>query len=402
MTQDIEDHADTIFYQPVLSKVLYLRDPIAYFPKVLRLTNDSTDLIAADYAPGGPGYNGYLKNAVRKLYCLACDNVANTWNTLLTNPGEPVGTPPSKEALTWYLVAEIDYLLNVKHNPEEAENSYKYFARTNPGIVKAYEKVGDSYYDCGMEDRAVQEWRAALAINGPGRDRIVKKLAQYYISVGQKHLEAAQNPDAPERSLDDALAAFKEVMTIDRTNTEVIDLLKATQQAKKEKDDRRQAQESCLAKATSLSNEAKKLAAQGNYQEAINKLNQIATICDQVTNEFKKLHAQADDVRNEARVELSKVMENIITEAESAIDDGDKNLDEKMFDDARTKYASVEGILALIDDNSSYGETKKKLIDLAKQKLSNVDIEEKRYKEEQARLHSNRGPGAKTGAPGRK
>src|SRR5690606_4886743 len=124
----------------------------------------------------GRGYDGYLRNAAPKFFGNSIQAAADVWATIL-QPGRPaVNRTPSAEAMTAYVVDEMDYLLNTKNNPPEAIEKYPILQKVNPGLAAAYERVGDLYHNYGAEhqdaemlERAVNEWQLAMDLPDANR-----------------------------------------------------------------------------------------------------------------------------------------------------------------------------------------------------------------------------------------
>ncbi|HOJ34535.1 MAG TPA: hypothetical protein PKY35_12820 [Candidatus Hydrogenedentes bacterium] len=400
---DVDAQVATFSFKPTQKRVQYMRVPSDYFLGESRqFQNEAAEMISADYAKG-IGYKGYLQKGAQAFYQRAVQAVADTWYTLLT-PRESIqggiaGATPSREALTWYFVDEIEYLLLVKQNLKEAETAYAHFSKVNPGIPKAYERVGDHFYAFGAKARAVEEYRVAAGFDTPERQSSIKKLARHYIDLGKELMAKAKGPDAPETALDEAVDAFRMALETDRTSREAGELLSQAQIAKKERDERLQMTMEILASAEKTMMEADQMADKRMYDHAITTYRKAIALCKSVSDEFKAQRDIAKETSAKAENQISKIMNQVLDDAQDAIDEGQKLVDDNMFDEGVAKYRSVEGILAVIPDDPSttHGKTRQKLLEQASKKIEEAETARRRWEEEQERLR-NQPPGAATTA----
>lgn len=401
---DVDARVPTFSFRPGQRRVQYMRVPSDYFLGESRqFQGEAAELIAADYGKG-IGYEGYLKSGARVFYERAVQAVADTWYTLLTPRGDArsvAGATPSREAITWYFVNEIEYLLLVKKNLKEAEAAYAHFSKVNPGIPRAYESVGDHFYAFGAKARAVEEYNVAASFDTPDRQSSVRKLARHYTDLGKELMAKAKGPDAPEQALDEAVEAFRTALETDRTNLEAADLLSQAQVAKKERDERLQMTMEILASAEKTMLEADQMADNRMYDHAITTYRQAISLCKTVSEEFRAQRQIANETAAKAENLIAKIMNQVLDDAQDAIDDGQDLVDDNMFDEGIAKYRSVEGILAVIPDDpaSTHGKTRQKLLDQAAKKIEEAETAQRRWEEEQERLR-NQPPGAATAAGG--
>ncbi len=395
---DIDSRVSGFSFRPTQKRVQYMRVPSDYFLGESRqFQTEAANMIAADYSRG-VGYQGYLQKGAQAFYERAVQAVADTWYTLL-NPrdrieGGVAGEVPSREALTWYFVDEIEYLLMVKRNLKEAEAAYAHFSKVNPGIPKAYERVGDHFYAFGARERAVEEYRVAAGFDSPERQSSVKKLGRHYIELGKELMAKAKGPDAPETALDEAVEAFRMALETDRTNREAGELLSQAQVAKKERDERLQMTMEILASAEKAMREADQMADNRMYDHAITAYRKVIALCKSVSEEFKTQRDIAKETTAKAENQIGKIMNQVLDDAQDAIDQGQKFVDDNMFDEGIAKYRSVEGILAVIPDDPSttHGKTRQKLVEQASKKIEEAQTARRRWEEEQERLR-NQPPG---------
>jgi len=386
IAKDIDAHVKDFTFRPPQASLFYIRDPSNYFERTRELRDYATAIIADDYKRG-TGYRGYLANGALVFYRQAVQGVADTWHTVISPKDEPTDVAPSDEALTWYLTEEIEYLLMVRKNRLEANQAYERFASVNPGILAAYDKVGDCFYAFGDSRRAAEEWTNALQMSGPERQGIVKKLSRHYIEEGQRHLaEEAKGPEGPPLALEDALHAFRMALTVDQTSDEAASLLAVTQVAVKEKKDRQTFAMELVATADKVMIEASRAADGGLYKEALSLYERAVVVTDGVDDEFPDIRSDARTIADNADNAIQKIMNTVIDEAEAMIDEGQVRVDDNMFDEARQAYEQVEQILSVIPDDGDFSTNKQDLIERAKEKMEEAEVARRRWEEDQKNL----------------
>lgn len=391
--KDVDAHLSTYQMKPVSRPMRYIRSPREYFSEDRYFTRRAADLVAADYATA-TGYDGYLSNGAEAFFERAVLAVADIWNTVLTTEDNGVEVKPSRRALTWYLVSEIEYELLERNNLRQAEKAYEHFASVNPGIIAAYERVGDHFYDYGAKDRAVEEWRIAVGFSGPERKRIAEKLANHFIEVGRSHIRQFNSPEPPDRSLEKAIEAFREALSVDRANNVAADLLAEAQVMKRENDEARQFAIELIASAEKVKKEADQSADERLYQDSITTYQQAIHIAENVDGRFQEQKKTADSIVADSEAAISRIMNQVLDDAQDAIDDGMAFVADNMFEEALKKFRSVEGILTVIPDDhtSPYAKTKLKLIEQAKKSNEECLTAQRRYEEEQAAQQQNQQP----------
>lgn len=257
--------------------------------------------------------------------------------------------------MTWYFVDDIQYLLVVKDNVEEAQEAYAQLTHVNPGITEAYDKVGDYFFAAGAKDRAVQEWRYAASFSGPSRQGIIKKIGRYYVEQGKELLDAAEGPHPPERALDDAIVAFREAIASDPGNSQASDLLNDAQIKLRERNELLKQTIEMVASIERDMKEAGRLAGETppQYEIAINTFNQVISKAEDVANNdmFPEQTAAAKKAASDAQAAINNILNDVLDDAQDALDDGDALLERRSFEEASTKFESVPGILSVIPND---------------------------------------------------
>ncbi len=380
---DIDEHLATLRYQGGRPGLNYIRSPKDYFDQANRFSPDVVFIVSSDYT-GRSGFDGYLKNGASAHFSRAVLAVADTFHTVLRDASDAYDQEPSREAATWYFVDEIRYLLLVKDDPEQAEKAYQRFTSVNPGIIPAYERVGDYFYESGDRERGVQEWRVASTFSGPERKRIIRKLAGYYVEVGRENLALADRPGDPERYVDAAVRAFTDALSVDRTSREAGDLLAHAQEVRKEMRQEMATNLDLVASSETLLEQANNAFNERIYEEAITSAQRAATLAESVSGRFTKIAAQAREIAADAEALVSRTLDQVLEDAQDAIDDGQRMIDENLFEEAKLKLGGVEGMLTVIgDEDSLHAEQKAELITRAKELIDEADRARRRWEEEQ-------------------
>ncbi|MBI5093317.1 MAG: hypothetical protein HZB26_12860 [Candidatus Hydrogenedentes bacterium] len=383
---DIDKHVDSYNYSPDPEAQVrsYLRNPGEYFNTHHKFYASGKEMIALDYRDG-KGFDGYLKQGAKSYFGDAIDATADAWYTVLRLQGDPSDVAPSREAITWYFVKEMDYLLNVKKNQREAEKVYASFQRVNPEIGEAYEKVGDMFYEFGAKERGVAEWNTARNYPGAQRVRVQDKLSDHYYQLGLGLLETGRDIHAPENTLDDARVALEKSLEYARNSSAIADKLNETKRLLSEKDERRKTAVSIIAAAEKVLSQAAQKKTAGDYANAIATYNSAASLYEAIDDEFQAQSKAAKEGVSEVKKQINKIIADVLDKAQDQIDQAAKATKEKHFDEAKQAYDSVESIVSVVppDESTTNGKERKKRIDDAARGKKAVDEAKRRYEAEQ-------------------
>lgn len=399
--KDIDAHLKSYPFGSRGEPLEYIRAPLSYFTNNRLGHNDARKLIRADY-DRGQGYNGYLSGAGKALLESTIKAVADAWYTVLRTEGDASDVRPSAKSLTYYYADHIDYLIRVKRNMREAERIYKEFVKVNPGMLDAYERVGDSFYALGTpegRERGVQEWIAALEFNGPERNRIKRKLSRHFMEEGNAYLAAAAKPKAPADALPNALDSFRKALEYDRSSTEAVNKINQTQVAIAEREERLSVDIQLVSQGENVMEQADKANASEQYGDAIAKYELAITTLSQVSDEFDEQHHAAEEGIALSKQAIGTIINKVLEQAEDRIDQGDSLVDTKQFDQAMEVYRTIAPLLETIPENAPAGalQHKDSLVVQAEEKVREAE----RAKENEARLQQTReaAGGQPTGQP---
>ncbi|MCL4216671.1 MAG: hypothetical protein KJ052_06665 [Candidatus Hydrogenedentes bacterium] len=394
---DIDERLKQFSFEPKRNNLVFVRYPQDYFNEARQFFEEARRIIASDYA-SGLGYEGYIKDGSRSYFERSSLAVADVWHTILQEKADVYDSPPSAEALTWYYVSAIDYLLNVKKDEGLVRDAYRKFVDVNPGIPDTYEKVGDFYYETGKPQRAVEEWKIASRLGGMNRKRVQTKISNYYVEVGQNHLKTAEMPEAPESALGDAIEAFTLALEIDPTNQNAAALHSETRVAIEKLEKQRDLMIQMVANAETAKQHARQSREARAYSDALTTLQNAILLAENVDKRFKTQYDSAQELILDAQAEIKEILSQILDDANAQIDEAQALADSKQFDDAMFALGQIEAVLVDIPESfeTDYREEKQKIIDQAAQKA----IEFERLKQAEAERKALEAQAAAAAPPG--
>lgn len=403
ISADIDKHLDGYKFVRGRDRRTYIRNTLAYFAEMRTFYEDNKRIIAEDYRSGA-GYTGLMREAGPNYFNKAITAVADVWHTVLRTQADASDRPASRTLLTWYFVKEIRYMLEVKSSLHHADLAHRHFQMVNPGILPAYEEVGDIYYQFGTEEataRAVTEWRTAFSLPGAERPRVGQKLSQHFMRVGRGYFEKDRYSDT---DLPNALDAFQQALSYDRQNSEAATLIQQVNRKIEERRELYQLYLEIISKAEAIREEATRAALNKEYGTAIARLRKGVSLFDGVGDEFPDLYDTAKRGTTEMRKEIESVIQEVLTRASEAIDEGDTARDNRDYPKAISAYERVQGILAEVPEDAGQTllEDKAELEQLAQRKVRETKEEQADFERRQREQVRQPGaPGARPGqAPG--
>lgn len=399
---DIDSHLSTYKLGPRPKQLEYITSITSYIEDNQTFFQDAKFMIKSDYEKG-IGYDGYMKAGGQKLFEGAVYAVAHVWYTVMREKGTwrlaaETQVPPSDAAVVEYLVREIEYQLKEKHNVKEADKAYNELTALDQRTQSVYERIGDAYYALDSVDarnRAVQEWDAALTMNGANRERILGKLSAHYLEQGKELFTESTKPDAPSETLQLALNAFTRALEYDRSDREAANLINETQIAITERNERQQLAIQTVASTEAVLREAEASFASEQNEEALAKYEKAILVAGQVSPEFPEQAQAAKDAMDTANRMISRIIRRVLDQAQDMIDEGDRLVEDKKFEEAMSRFTGVETVLNVVPDQEGPdAEQKQKLIEEARSKVEDAERAKVQYEELQ------KSQAATGGAPG--
>ena len=395
MNGDLDLRVENLIFTPRTTPRIYVRSAKEYTREYRNNFRELDRIVHEDYATGD-GYQGVLKNGQNKFYSNAIEAVADVWYTILRDEGDVGDIRTSDTALIEYLISKIDYTLNIKNNTGDAERAYTEFGELKPTALENYEAIGDIFYNYSdaTRERGVREWERALEFPGKTRQRVVQKVGNHYLKVGEERLEEAQ-ANARERDaiLLAAVDAFTNTLKFDRTNDRAADLLTQTNNEIRERNANRQTQIEIIAGAESVMQKAEEMKKLEDFSGAIQAYNQAQGLLAAVSPDFPDQDESAKKRVGEIKKELNSINTGIIDKGNQLIAKGDRMVDSKKFDDAVNLYRQVQSIVEVVPETEKthHGQAQE-LIKKAEDKVANAEKERKRYEEQQKALESAQPP----------
>ena len=400
--EDIDGDIDNYSFAPTARNREFVRDAVTYFEQHRAFYAQDKALIITDYK-NGTGYGGFMKQGGRAYFTRTVGSVADIWNTVLRV--EPVGgeiMKPSPRALTWYFVDEMNYLLKVKGNVQQAKRVYENFEKVNPKIVEAYEKVGDIFYASDSREsklRGIDEWQKAYSLGGPERTRLGQKLASHYLEEGKTYLDRAAKPGSADSDLPTALNSFEQALNYDRTSQDAAKLIQDTNTAIQARNERLEMTINIISTGEKVRAEADNFREKQDWANAIKTYRQAIGFFEAVDEEFKEQSNTAKENVRKLKKSIQDVVNDVLDAASSAIDDGDRAKEGNRFDEAVSSYDRVAAIVSVIpdDENPTVIQDKANMIKMAGERKDAANVAKVRYEtamQEQAAAAAKGAPGA--------
>ncbi len=366
LENDIEQMVDRLRYQYEQRRTV--DSPSIYFAERTRFLEIGRQRIAADYK-GGTGYGGYARRAVPEYYKHAVSAMADVWFTILKDvrikvvskrqviprPPEQMKFYASQELLVDYFTDEVVYFVGKGNKRTLAEESYLFFTmfNKNPERPKPYERIGDALLAAGDGTRAVTEYRKGWSLD-PTWHEIRDKIVRYYLTLGQRHLDAGekvQNVDGQTYDpLEEALAAYNELLEVDPANPLGNQKRNAVKLAIEARRVRRKRMEELVETGRAVARAAAELEHEAKYAQAITQYKNAIALFNSVTDEFDDVHSEADAGASAALGAIDTIFQTAIDNADALIQQAQARELEGNWQGAIQAYRGVPQTLQLFDN----------------------------------------------------
>jgi tetratricopeptide (TPR) repeat protein len=200
--------------------------------------------------------------------------VADVWFTVLI-PRQVVSSVSDTVLKDYAIQGGLFYAR--RGNPEEIKINLQKLAELVTFTEDMYIQIGDALLEAGVSELAVQQYQNAISLN-PNRKDIARKIADYYIDMGNKARET--------KKLEEALDWFKNAANADPLHPNAERLRLEAEHDIKERDARLAQAKEALERADKLQSTAEQEALTGRIAEAIVLLKQALLTYNEVTDEF--------------------------------------------------------------------------------------------------------------------
>ncbi len=281
-----------------------LVDPLAYFSLVTAQAWENDQMIVVDYQ-GGVGFGGFARSALSLDASRSVNAVADVWYTILSSAAPAFELSPS--SMRDYTLGAIRFYI-ATGNFQELELAYEEAARRDILSTDVQKSIGDLFFDAGLAERAIEEYRKVIE-RSPGRRDVAERMSGHYETVGDE-ADAQQN-------LEDARDAYAKAIAVDSLNMQAHRKLLDVESRIIARDERLLAQRSATEAARELENRANEAAVRRDYARAIALLRQAAQRYGNVTDEFPLEARTATLGRKTVMLRMDELKRELITNAQS-------------------------------------------------------------------------------------
>ncbi len=267
---DVDNNIQGIFLDKTDRKIV---DPPAYFAWAIREANVQKDVIVGDYR-SGRGFRGTAAASLPADAIRSVNAVADVWYTIFKGSAVVANMPEGR--VRDYIVSALQFYVE-RGNRQEVESAYTRLAALGPVTIELRKRIGDMFYDAGLQERAVQEYEEILQ-ESPGRRDVAQRIADYYMKTGDDALKENAY-EAAARAYASALRADPLHETARAKQIEAESLLA-------QKTARRETAKQAVERGRSLQTEAERMAMRNEFAEAIELLHQAQAAFKTVTDEF--------------------------------------------------------------------------------------------------------------------
>jgi tetratricopeptide (TPR) repeat protein len=275
----------------------------------------------------GEGFVGFAGGALPQDLSRSINAVADVWHTIFANSVTGLDVARA-DVRGFYLNAIEFHLTRTRPNIAEASESLARLREANLLDADTYKAAGDLFFAANLEERAMEQYEAALALE-PGRRDVMEKVAQYYVQKGER----AQQ----EKRLEDAAEAFQSAQQANPLHPDAQRKLIEARDNIEDRDARLQQARQAIGEGDSAMSDAQTAAFDSNFAEAITKLRLAQRAYATVTNEFPVEAETAQSSLREADLLMREYKGDLITNAQSLSGSGFPN-------DARRLAENAEDI----------------------------------------------------------
>lgn len=311
-------------------------EPASYFAELRREAAQRRDLIVTDYR-SGIGFKGTASAAISEDASRSVNAIADVYQSILLGKVSSANISPSQ--IRDYIVRAIQFYIK-RGNDAETESAYRRLSDLNVSTVDLQKKIGDMFYDAGKYERAMQEYKAVLALDASRRD-VTERIAAYYVKLGDDALA--------EKKLEAARDAYQSALDVDKLQPNAQRKLIDAGKLIEERDARLAAAREALAAAEEKLNQADQLAFRRDYGGAIALLYEAQGGYGKVTDEFPPEYRLAQNGMLTAESKLSQLRRDLVSNAPSLSGLGAGFTSRKQAEEA-AKSVDMQALRALLNN----------------------------------------------------
>jgi len=248
-------------------------DPAVYFSRRMAEANANNDVIEKEYE-NGVGISGVAGSLLGQDTSRSARAVADVWMTILTDPSTAVNL--SEERLREYSLAAMQFYANRKNGNalDAAEERYGKLAPPTPEYLI---ELGDAYFSAGFDERAIEKYKTALAMD-PNRRDVVGRISDFYVARGDAELE--------NENLESALESYSAAVDTNPMHESAEGNRLQAAKLIRQRDERMAENQGLVGRAEQLTAMADEEALRGHGAEAIDLLREAERVYLDVTDEF--------------------------------------------------------------------------------------------------------------------
>ncbi|MCH8204164.1 MAG: hypothetical protein IID09_03325 [Candidatus Hydrogenedentes bacterium] len=279
-------------------------DPRAYFTFITSEASKNDQTIIIDYQ-GGIGFRGYAASALSIDASRSVNAVADVWYTILSSAAPAFELSPSN--MREYTLGAVRFYLSVR-NLREVDAAYEKAEARGILTIDVQKSIGDLFFDAGLAERAIDEYRKVLT-RSPGRRDVTERMSRHYELVGDEALS--------HQNLKDARDAYAKALQVDSLHPLAQRKLFDVEARIFARDERLVAQRIATDEAGELENRAKEAAIRRDYAQAIALLRQAEQLYGIVTDEFPVQARTASIGLRNVVASMRELKQELITNAQS-------------------------------------------------------------------------------------
>lgn len=280
-----------------------LVEPQLYFPRLVRLSQENNQAIIVDYR-AGMGFSGIGGKLLAIDASRAVDAVADVWFTIFRAQVDFVDI--SRSDMRKYMLSAIEFYLK-KNNIAEVNDVYVRAKEKYILTPEMKQTIGDLYYDNEFFEEALMVYGELLE-DDPGIREVKKRIAEYYVRVGEEALV--------EDELETAQEAFAIAVESDKLHPEAQRQLVMANRAIEKRDARHVHTRELIELAQQGEMDAEDAEIRRDYARSIQYLKTSEGYYGQVTEEFADLAKAAKIGLRSVRIQLNDMKRALVNNAQ--------------------------------------------------------------------------------------